>query len=127
MNTLLVDDVKPRLELWARHLERNGLSVAKSVSASDAYQKLAIAPFDAMVLNMAMPGGEALSIADYAIFRLPKISIIAVTSDRFFSDGSLFQIIPNLRSHVSETVPVEDLGATLAHYAQTQKEHQPRP
>ena len=117
MDTLLVDYVKPRIDLWARHLERQGVIVTKALTPDDAYRCLSVTAFDTMVLNMGMPHGEALSIADFAIFRSPDISIVAVTSDRFFSDGSLFRFIPNLCSHVTETVPIDDLSNTLTHYA----------
>jgi len=120
VKTLLVDHLQPRLNLWLRHLERQGLEVESAATSDDAFAMLARRKFQSMVLNMAMPDDQALNIADYAIFRYPDISIIAVTSNRFFSDGTLFSYIPNLRSHVAETVPMDDLGATLTYYASHQ-------
>ncbi|MEM0978441.1 MAG: response regulator [Pseudomonadota bacterium] len=117
MTTLLVDNFAPRLRLWSKHLIRQGLSVVTAGSGEDAYLTLNSQKFDAMVLNMGLPDGEALSISDFAIFRNPEIRIIAVTSDRFFSDGTLFNYIPNLRTHVADTVQIEDLTAAIYHYA----------
>ncbi|MEM9715753.1 MAG: hypothetical protein AAF826_04475 [Pseudomonadota bacterium] len=117
MNTLLVDFVGHRLSLWSRHLERCGLDVTTAETADAAMEKLTLMRFDTMVINMGLPGGTALSVSDYAIFKNPDIRIVAVSSDKFFSDGTLFKFIPNLRSHLADSVHVEDMSATVAHYA----------
>ncbi|MEO0342818.1 MAG: hypothetical protein AAF198_05215 [Pseudomonadota bacterium] len=117
MKTLLIDHLHPRLGLWARHLERHGMTVVTAASADEAFRALATGQFEAMVLNMGLPDGSAMPIADYAIFKNPDIKIIGVSSDQFFSNGTLFSYIPNLCSQLGDSVPPEDLGATVAFYA----------
>lgn len=54
--------------------------------------------FDALVLDLVLPDDGAIAISDYATYRYPDVPIIAVTSTSFFSDGSIFDLIPNARS-----------------------------
>ena len=56
------------------------------------------------------------TLSDLAQFYNPEISIVAVTSGMFFADGSVFELIPNIRSCVSSDIPPKDLVAMVEHF-----------
>ena len=53
--------------------------------------------FEALVLDMELAEGEAIAVADFATYRNPDLPIIAVTARGFFSDGAIFELVPNAR------------------------------
>ncbi len=89
---------------------RHAASQEQAVAALDA------APADIVVLNMELVEGSAIAVADYAGYRCPDAKIISVTGDSFFSDGSIFALLPNVCAQVSATADPGDLVAMVDHY-----------
>ena len=110
MRILLVQHNLDLSELWSRFLQRHGVEVVQAATQLAAINKLRFEDFDALV-------GGAIAISDYATYRCPDIPIIAVTSTSFFSDGSIFDLIPNARSLMRTPLRPDDLVAVLEHYA----------
>jgi len=102
-------------KLWARFLEREGVSVVLADSQSEALKQLRAQSFDALVLEMVLPDGGAIAIADFAAYRLPDVPVITVNSTSFFSDGSIFELLPNVQSVLQAPVEAEDLAAMVSH------------
>ena len=67
-------------------------------------------------LRDASEDGAEVSVAEIAAFRQPDASVIFVTRDRFFSDGSVFALSSNARAMVSPDTPLDDLAAIVEHY-----------
>ena len=102
-------------KLWAGFLEREGVSVVLAESQSEALKQLRAQDFDALVLEMVLPDGGAIAIADFAAYRLPDVPVITVNSTSFFSDGSIFELLPNVQSVLQAPVEAEDLAAMVSH------------
>jgi CheY-like chemotaxis protein len=85
-------------------------------SEAEAHQALRHDSFEAVVLDMEMPGGGALAVADFATYRDPDIPIIAVTARGFFSDSAIFELIPNARGLLRTPLRPEDMAALVEHY-----------
>ena len=117
MRILLVQQNLDLSELWSRFLQRHGVEVVQAATQLAAINKLRFEDFDALVLDLVLPDGGAIAISDYATYRCPDIPIIAVTSTSFFSDGSIFDLIPNARSLMRTPLRPDDLVAVLEHYA----------
>lgn len=117
MRILLVQHNKDLSELWARFLQRQGVEVKQAATQLAAIDLIRFEKFDALVLDLVLPDGGAIAISDYATYRCPDVPIIAVTSTRFFSDGSIFDLIPNARSLMRTPLRPDDLAAVLEHYA----------
>lgn len=117
MRILLVQHNRDLSELWARFLQRQGVEVKQAATQLAAIDLIRFEKFDALVLDLVLPDGGAIAISDYATYRCPDVPIIAVTSTRFFSDGSIFDLIPNARSLMRTPVRPDDLAAVLEHYA----------
>jgi DNA-binding NarL/FixJ family response regulator len=72
---------------------------------------------DVIVANLCLPDGGAFAVADFASYRHPRARVVLVTSTRFFSDGSVFNHVPNACAFLKEQVPPDDLASIVAHYA----------
>ena len=115
MKVLIVEHNEDLGRIWARFLERQGLDVELAGSQKDAIQKMRFSDYDALVLEIVLPDGGAIAISDYATYRFPNIPIITVTSGSFFSDGSIFDLMPNARGIMRTPFRVDDLAALLEH------------
>lgn len=119
MNILIVESTRELGALWARHLERQGASVRLTTTQEEAVAALFDNDFDAIVLDLVLEGGSAFAVADYASYRRPKSKVIFVTNTTFFSDGSIFQHIPNACAFVQAQSSPDDIAAIVEHYAGT--------
>ena len=116
MRILLVQHNKGLSDLWSRFLQHQGVEVVQAATQLAAINMLRFEDFDALVLDLVLPDGGAIAISDYATYRCPDVPIIAVTSTSFFSDGSIFDLIPNARSLMRTPLRPDDLAAVLEHY-----------
>lgn len=115
MRVLIVEHNEDLGRIWAGFLERRGLTVELATSQKDAIANMRFNDFDALVLELVLPDGGAIAISDYATYRFPDIPIITVTSGSFFSDGSIFQLMPNARGLMRTPFKPDDLAALLEH------------
>lgn len=122
MNVMIVESNAALAGLWASHLERLGarVQVADSEAAAVSLLDHDSQACDVIVLNLVLSDGSAFAVADFASFRRPKARIIFVTGTTFFSDGSIFQHVPNACAFLPAATPVEDLAALVEHYGRVQ-------
>ena len=114
---VLIVQPEPQLaRLWARHLERGGAEVRVVHRQAEAIDALRFAVFDVVVLDLVLPGGSAMAVADFASYARPEARVAVVTSSSFFSDGSIFAHMPNACGFVAATTPPEDLAAMIEHW-----------
>ena len=116
MNTLIVERNADLGLIWQRFLERQGVSCDHVCDETAAYAALRSGSFDALVLDLEMEGGAAFRISDFASYRNPEIAIITVSANAFFSDGAVFELIPNARGMLREPLRLEDMAALVQHY-----------
>ena len=116
MDILVVESDIELGVLWCRHLERVGGSVQLVPDEATAIEALRFASFEVLVLDMATKNSSVLAISDFATYRNPNVAIIVVTANSFFSDGSIFELIPNARGHLHWPVQPDDLAALVEHY-----------
>jgi len=102
-------------EIWAAFLRREGAVVTLVHTQEDALTRLRVEEFDALILEMVLPDGGAIAIADFAAYRMPDAPVVTVNSSNFFSDGSIFQLLPNVHSVLQAPVEVKDLAALVSH------------
>ncbi len=115
MNVLIVENDAGLGGLWADHIRRVGLSADVVQSQLQAVEAMQSDTFDVLIVNLNLTAGSALAVADYANYRLPDTKVIFVTSNSFFSDGSIFSFISNACALVPKGTPPGDLAA-LADY-----------
>lgn len=116
MRVLIVQSRPDLGQLWGQHLTRRGMNVTLCRSQSCAVRCLSTCDIDIIVMDIVLPGGAALAVADYASYRQPEARIIFVSSSSFFSDGSIFAHAANARAFVPAGTPPDDLAAMIEHY-----------
>jgi DNA-binding NtrC family response regulator len=116
MRVLIVEHNADLGRLWSRFLARRGVDSDLATSQAEAIKFLRFNDYDALVLELVLPDGGAIAISDYATYRNPAVPIITVTNSSFFSDGSIFELIPNARSMMSVPVRPDDLAAVVEHF-----------
>ncbi len=116
MNVLVVESNEAIGRLWCDHLERQGAATVLAKDQETAINALRFQRFDVLVINLLTPNCSVLSVSDLATYRSPEIAIIVVTSNSIFSDGSIFDIIPNTRGFLHSPVAPDDLAAMVEHY-----------
>lgn len=121
MKVLIVEERLNRGAIWKRFLERKGAEVCLVTGSQEATQALTGRAFDALVINIAMKNSAILAVSDLASYRNPSIAIITVTAGQFFSDGSIFKMIPNACGCLGNDVQPGDLADIVSHYAARSK------
>ena len=116
MHVLIVEGDLALSMVWKRHLERHGASVTLAASQSAAVERLQRDPVQVIVLSLDLSEGSAFAVADYASYRHPEARVVFVTRSTFFSDGSIFQLIPNTAAYIASETPPEDLAAIVEHH-----------
>ena len=123
MRVLIVEANRDLASIWAGFLARQGVTCTLAGTASEAYAALSGGGFEALVLDMELQKGEAIAVADFATYRNPDLPIIAVTARGFFSDGAIFQLVPNARGLLQSPFRIEDMAALIEHYAERAAAH----
>lgn len=76
---LLVDDEKDFLEIMSERLAARGVEVVASTSAEDALEKLDDDLFDAVVLDLQMPGMDGIDALKAIKEKRPEMQVILLT------------------------------------------------
>jgi DNA-binding response OmpR family regulator len=117
MNVLIVENDARLGEVWCDHIGRFGVCPSLVTNQSDAVEELREQSFDVLILNLNLHFGSAMAVADYASYRRPDMKVIFVSSDSFFSDGSIFNYMSNACAMVPRAMPPEDLAALVDYHA----------
>lgn len=116
MNVLIVEKDEELGRLWQSHIQRLGAKTAVVCGQEDALAAISTVNYDVLVLDLNLRGGDALPLADYANYRRPEMKVIFVTSDTFFSNGSIFEYMSNACASVPQTTPPEDMAALVDYH-----------
>ena len=116
MRVLIVESDPNLGWLWKRHLERFSAEVHIARGQAEAVAFLEAQSAEVIVLDLVLEEGSAIAVADYASYRHPSARVVFVTNTSFFSDGSIFQHIPNACAFLPSATPPEDLAAVVEHY-----------
>lgn len=116
MRVLIVESCDNLARIWQNHLKRLGMDVIRAQGQKEAIAYLGTDVIDMIILDLVLQDGSALAVADYASYRLPDARVIFVTNTSFFSDGSIFSLVPNACAFVRTGTPPEDLAALVEHY-----------
>jgi len=117
MQVLIVESNANLAALWQRPLSAWGHGVTIATGQLDAVRHLSTHDFEAIILDLKLTEGSAMAVADFANYRQPQAHIIAVTSDRCFSDGSIFAHLGNARVLLPRATSPDDLGKMVEYYA----------
>ena len=79
LRVLLVDDEVDFVEVLADRLEARGLAVVTAASGEEALSSAKVRTFDAIVLDMAMPGMDGLETLEGLLEINPDLQVILLT------------------------------------------------
>ena len=114
---LIVADDANLSTIWARHIRRHGFEVSTVRSQAEAVDLMTHETPRAILMDLGLTNGSPIAIADFASYRCPKARVVFVSRDSFFSDGSLFKLMPNAAAHLNAATSPDDLAAIVEHYA----------
>lgn len=130
MHVLIVQRNSFLADIWRINLERRHAQVWVARSQERAIQILQMnQSIHVGILDLMLGTGSAFAVADFASYRQPQAKIIFVTDTAFFSDGSIFSLIPNACAFISAETAPDDLAAIVEHHsaAATVPPPHPRP
>ena len=106
---LVVDDDDSVARLSSQVLSREGFQIDVARSEQAALDLLARGPYDVLLVDRFLPGGDGLALARQARARLPNLAVILMTAGeapsgevRALLDGYLGKPFRNLRALVDE-------------------------
>ncbi len=76
---LLVDDEQDFIETLADRMRNRGMAVDTSTSAIDALKKIDTTSYDAIILDLMMPGMDGLEALKLVKERRPELQVILLT------------------------------------------------
>jgi len=86
-NVLLVDDEELFLETLSQRLEIRGLKVDSVTGGEEALDKVGDKKFDAVILDLAMPGIDGIETLRLLKEKLPDLQIIMLTGKATVKSG----------------------------------------
>ena len=116
MPVLVVENNSDLAKIWASHLRRMGPWVDIAATADEATDALIKKDYRVVVLDLDLPDGSALGLADIISYRHPMCKVVLVTKSTFFSDGSIFRNMPNACGFLSKGTNPHDLAALVTHH-----------
>lgn len=119
MLVLIVESDPDLGRVWADHVSRIGGDVTLAASQDEAASAVLEQNFQVVVLDLDLEAGSALAVADLVSYRRPESKILLVTKSSFFSDGSIFQHVPNACGFMGANSRPDDLAALVEHHGQT--------
>jgi len=78
-NVLVVEDEVDALLLMAEALETDGFTVAQAPTGTDALERLRGFAYDALVVDLRLPGVDGMTVLEEALALYPEIRAVVVT------------------------------------------------
>ncbi len=119
MTVLIVESDPALAACWESHLGREGHRIRLARGADEACAVISDETIHVLIVDLDLPEGDALAVADYASYRRPEARVIFVTANRFFSDGSIFGLSSNAAGYLGTDTRPEDLAALVEHHSRT--------
>lgn len=117
MHVLIIQGKQALATLWERHLHRLGVSVHIATDDASAREALHTQTFNLIIADVVLNGDYTLPLCDLAQYRQPQARVLFATASSFFSDGSLFTLVPNACAVLHSDARPDDIAAVAAHYA----------
>ncbi|MEZ5913680.1 MAG: response regulator [Paracoccaceae bacterium] len=117
MRVLIVESDPALGGLWEAALKTLHHEVERVETADAAMAALRRGDVRIIVMDLALRGGSALAIADYAGFRYPQTRVVFVSGSDCFSDGSIFCHHDNVCAFLPMATRPDDLAMMVEHYA----------
>lgn len=108
MHVLLVDDELEFLELMQNRLHKRGFEVATAASGEKALEILRDKVFDAMVLDVKMPGMDGIEVLRQAKRLRPGMPVLLLTGHASM-EAAMTGVETGAVDYLLKPVPINDL------------------
>ena len=125
MHILIVDDELEFLELMQNRLRKRGFSVDTVGTGEGALEKVGEEKFDAMVLDVKMPGIDGIDVLRRVKELRPELPVILLTGHAS-TEAALMGVESGAVDYLLKPVPINDLIMRLRDIA-SRKESCPLP
>ena len=125
MHILIVDDELEFLELMQNRLHKRGFSVITAGTGEGALEKVGQEQFDAMVLDVKMPGIDGIEVLRKVKAIRPELPVILLTGHAS-TEAALMGVESGAVDYLLKPVPINDLIMRLRDIA-SRKESCPLP
>ena len=125
MHVLIAESDASLAGSWATQLRRQGAFVDIAPDEESACNLVGRTRYDLIIVDLVLGEGSALSVADLVGLRHPDVPVIFVTNTRFFADGSIFGLCPNVCAFVQTGTRPEDLAAMVEHFGTPRPRREP--
>jgi DNA-binding response OmpR family regulator len=115
MKCLIVEDDQDLSLLWQEELDELGIDTTVAHSRSAAMDRLLIGGYDAVIIDLNLPDGHGVEVAEMADFRIPGCPVVIVTGSGEFADGQIFNLCRNVAAVFRKTINMDDMYAFVQH------------
>ncbi len=112
MHILIVDDEAEFLELMRNRLHKRGFTVSTAGSGEQALEVVGKEPFDAMVLDVKMPGMDGIEVLRRVKKMFPSLPVILLTGHASI-EAAMTGVETGAVDYLLKPVPINDLIARL--------------
>lgn len=84
---LLVDDERDFTEILSERMESRGVDVDTAASGPEALEKVKGRPYDAIILDLAMPGMDGIETMKHLLGENPDLQVILLTGHATLEKG----------------------------------------
>jgi DNA-binding NtrC family response regulator len=109
---LLVDDEKKFLEVMSERLTTRGVTVTTATSAAEALEQIEANLFDAVILDLKMPGMDGIEALKRMKAKRPELQIILLTGHATVEKG-VEAIKLGAMDFVEKPADLESLGEKI--------------
>ncbi len=112
LKLLFVDDEEELVSAVVERLELRGIAAVGVTSGDEALQKLREEPFDALIIDVKMPGIDGLDVLRTVSRRHPDVKVILMTGHGSARDSEIGRRLGAV-AYLQKPVDLEDLLATV--------------
>ncbi len=112
MHILVVDDEREFLELMVNRLQKRGFAVSVASSGEQALDMVEKGGFDAMVLDVKMPGIDGIEVLRRAKGIRPELPVLLLTGHASV-EAAMTGVETGAVDYLLKPVPINDLIARL--------------
>ncbi|MDL2316931.1 response regulator [Desulfovibrio sp. OttesenSCG-928-A18] len=116
MHILIVDDEHEFLELMTNRLQKRGFTVVTASSGELALREVARQDFDAMVLDVKMPGIDGIKVLQQVKQSKPELPVLLLTGHASI-EAAMTGVESGAVDYLLKPVPINDLIMRLKEIA----------
>lgn len=108
MHILVVDDEQEFLELMTNRLQKRGFTVTIAGTGEKALELIAGQSFDAMVLDVKMPGIDGIEVLRQVKLQRPELPVLLLTGHASI-EAAMTGVETGAVDYLLKPVPINDL------------------